>query len=194
MVRPRRRGNRRLRLPGLSVNPVSGARALAATLAVTPQALSEVRPALFLVIVLRGLHLSVSYVRHPADCTCASSFYLLLVSHCLTRPSSICLLLMSLGLFVLRVVYLPVPYVRHPVARPFLSPTHTSFVLRVPFYLLLVSHCIARRSSICFLCSSFCRLRLRVRCLFVLRALLSCCTPRAPRGGKGIRLAGELGG
>jgi hypothetical protein len=149
MVRPRRRGNRHLRLPGLSANPVSGARVLAATLAVTPRALSEVRVALFLVIVLYCLHLSVFYVRHPADCTCASSFYLLLVSHCLTRPSSICLLLISHGLFVLRVVHLSVPYIRHPVTRPFLSPTHTSFVLHAPFYLLLVSYCVARPLSVC---------------------------------------------
>jgi hypothetical protein len=153
MVRPCRRGNRRLRLPGLSANPISGVRALAATLAVTLQGLSEVHPALFLVIVLCDLHLSVSYVRHPADCTCAFSFYLLLVSHCLTCPSSICLLLMSLGLFVLRVVHLSVSYVRHSIARPFLSPTCeslycTSFIYLFPMFVIR-SIALARPLSVC---------------------------------------------
>ena len=63
MVRPRHRGNRLLHLPGISADP--RARALAATLVVTPRAHSEGRtPLLPLVIVLRSRHLSVPYVRH----------------------------------------------------------------------------------------------------------------------------------
>src|SRR3978361_497418 len=49
---------------------------------------------------------------------------------------------MSLGLFVLRVVHLSVSYVRHPVARPFLSPTRTSFVLRVLCLFVLRAFCL----------------------------------------------------
>jgi hypothetical protein len=155
MVRPRHRGNRLLHLPGISADP--RARALATTLAVTPQAHSEKPPLLFLVIVLRGVHLyfsvfvillrvpflsptceslyCASFIYSPPSyvtrivclarpssicflCSsfhCASPFYLLLVSHCIARPSSIRLLLLSLGLFVLRVVHLSVSYVRHSV-------------------------------------------------------------------------------
>jgi hypothetical protein len=81
--------------------------------------------------VLRVVHLSVSYVRHSIarpflsptyeSLSCASFIYL--------SPMFVILLI--------------------ALARPFLSPTRTSFVLRVPFYLLLVSHCVARPLSVC---------------------------------------------
>jgi hypothetical protein len=135
MVRPHRRGNRLLHLPGLSANPrLPRTRACG---------YSGSNPA-------SNLALLFGRVTVCAAITCLFPmfviplrvpFYLLLVSHCLTRPSSIRLLLMSLGLFVLRGVHLSVSYVRHHVARPFLSPTCESL-------------CCA--SFVCLSCAHFC--------------------------------------
>jgi hypothetical protein len=99
MVRPRHRGNRLLRRPGISADP--RARALAATLVVTPRAHSEVRTPLL-----------------PRHCLARpSSICLLLMSHCIARPSSICLLPMSLGCLHLRVPFYLL-LVSHCIARP----------------------------------------------------------------------------
>jgi hypothetical protein len=148
MVRPRRRGNRLLHLPGLSANPhlprtracgYSGsnpASALRSSRSFSPPS-SSAPSTSFIYLFPRFVIL----LRVP--------FYLLRVSHCIARRSSILLPSPVTRLFVLRVVHLSVSYVRHHVARPFLSPTRTSSVLRVPFYLLLVSHCVARPLSVC---------------------------------------------
>jgi hypothetical protein len=146
MVHPRRRGSRLLHLPGISVDP--RARALAATLVVTPPAHSEVRPVLFLVIMLRRHHLSVSYVRHPVarpflSPTCES---LHCASFIYSPPSHVTRIVCRASFIYLFPMFVILSLA---LARPLLSPTRTSSVLRVPFYLLLVSHCVARPLSVC---------------------------------------------
>jgi hypothetical protein len=146
MVRPRRRGNRLLHLPGISAEP--HARALAVTLVVTPRAHSGIRSCV---------------ARRSSICfLCSSScpprlrvpFYLLLMSHCVARHSSIRLLHMSLGLFVLRVVPLSVSYVRHSIARPFLSPTCES--LHCASFIYFVSAVDRTCASVVCCCAHFC--------------------------------------
>jgi hypothetical protein len=127
MVRPRRRGNRLLHLPGLGVNPY-----LPRTRAC---GYSGSNPA-------SAPRSSRSFSPPSSSAPSTSFIYLLRVSHCITRRSSICFLLLSLScLSCVSFIYL------FPMC---------VILLRVPFYLLLRSHCLARRSSICLLCSSSC--------------------------------------
>jgi hypothetical protein len=134
MVRPRRRGNRLLHLPGLSANPhlprtrpcgYSGsnpASALRSSRSFSPPS-SSAPSTSFIYLFPRFVIL----LRVP--------FYLLRVSHCIARRSSICFLLLSLGcLSCASFIYLSPMFV---------------IMLRVPFYLLLVSHCVARPLSVC---------------------------------------------
>jgi hypothetical protein len=171
MVRPHRRGNRLLHLPGLSANPrlprtracgYSGSNP-ASALRSSPSSSSCCAAIIYL------FPMFVIPLRVP--------FYLLLVSHRIARPSSIRFLLLSLGLFVLRVIHLSVSVSVILLRVPFLSPTCESL------------HCV---SFIYFVSAVVILLIVLARPLSVVCAHL--CLPRAPRGGKGIRLAGELGG
>jgi hypothetical protein len=151
MVRPRHRGNRLLHLPGISADP--RARALAATLVVTPRAHSEGRTPLLPPRHRVAQPSSICFL--CSSFHCASPFYLLPMSHCIARPSSICLLLMSLGCLHLRILHLSptrtslycasliylFSYVRHSVARLFLSPTLAS---------------LSCASFVCLSCAPFC--------------------------------------
>jgi hypothetical protein len=156
--------------------------------------------------------LRVPFLSPTCESLHCASFIYLPPSHvtrivCLARHSSICLRVRHpvarplsisyLRVIALRVLHLFVSFSCHSdclscASFIYLSPCSSSCCAS-PFYLLLVSHCIARPSSICFRCrhSVDCTCASVVCCL---RALLFCCTPRAPRGGRGIRLAGELGG
>jgi hypothetical protein len=136
MVRPRRRGSRRLHPPGLSANPrLRRTRACGYSGSNPASALrSSPRPLPRHCVARRS---SICFL--CSSFHCASPFYLLRVSHCVARPSSIRLRLVSLGcLSCASFIYL--------------SPC-SSFCCVSPFYLLLVSHCITRRSSICLSCA-----------------------------------------
>jgi hypothetical protein len=80
-------------------------------------------------------------------------FYLLLVSHCITRPSSIRFLLMSLGLFVLGVIHLSVSVFVILLRVPFLSPTCESLHYASFIYLFHSVVC----APFCFVVHRGCR-------------------------------------
>jgi hypothetical protein len=168
MVRPRHRGNRLLHLPGISADPRARACGYSGS-----------NPA----SALRRSHPSSS------------------PRHRVAQPSSICFLCSSFhcasptyeSLYCASFIYLSPSYVTRLFALAHPSSISYSYVivLRVPHLsvLLCSSFCCASLSI-----SYSCVIILRVLCLFVLRAVLSCGKPRVPRGGKGIRLTGELGG
>jgi hypothetical protein len=164
MVRPHHRGNRLLHLPGLSADPrpqrtracgYSGSNPASALR--SPPSSSSSSSCCAAVIYLFPMFVIVSRVLFLSP-TCESlsyaSFIYLPPSYvtrivCLARRSSICPLCSSsccasLSISYVRVIVLRVVH---------LSVSVFVILLRVPFYLLLVSHCIARRSSICLSCA-----------------------------------------
>jgi hypothetical protein len=174
MVRPRRRGNRRLCLPGLSANPrpprtracgYSGsnpASALRSRTSLRPRH-QVTRPSSICFLCQLSVSVFVIPLRVPFLSPTCESLYC--ASFIYSPPSYVT------RLFVLRVDSSICFYVRHSVARPlsisysyvmscasFTCLSCASFIylfpmfvihLRVPFYLLLVSHCIARPLSVC---------------------------------------------
>jgi hypothetical protein len=138
MVRPRRRGNRHLRLPGLSANPrlqrtracgYSGSNP-ASALRSSPRPLPRhcvARPSsiCFLCSSSCRLYLRVLFLSPTCESLSYASFIYLPPSYvtrivCLARRSSICL------------------RVRHSVARPFLSPTCESLHCASFIYLFVL--------------------------------------------------------
>jgi hypothetical protein len=148
MVRPRGRGGRLLHLPGISAVPTR-ARACGYSGSNPASALRSSHSSsasLCCAAIIYLFPMFVILLRAP--------FYLLLVSHCVARPSSICPLHMSLGLFVLRVVHLPVSVFVILLRVPFLSPTceslHcASFIYLPPSYVTRIV-CLARTSVLLY--------------------------------------------